>query len=605
LEKSDSYYFTEMDVKWRLYEIEKINNINRINIMKRIISACAKKINESLSNQKFLFGFLAAGFLVIIYNFIFFVARNSVNIPYWDQWGISDVISGHQRLLHILFYYNNEHRIGVGLIVARALAFFSNWDQITEIKFISFLIISSTAIILYLKYLISKKLEIFDIIIPLITLNIFQAENLTWGFQISFVFPLFFLSLWLLSIIKIRSITKRNLSLTFLSLLGSFSSFHGLFLSILTIGYITFDYYKENREDRKIFIATLFANILIFLTYFIGFRQSEQSAKLSFKTIDFIASAINNGFFYPEINFISYLLAVIVIAFSLFLVYRLFKSKPSRSEIVGDILIFFGLLFILSVLRGRSAGGVDQAAASRYVTFAMLIPLGLFFVFSGFKKGKIYNLILFIFIFSNIILFSGKPAEKAADLTANKQKVMDCYFAYMYKAEGNLSSCYKIFPLYPNEDYLDSRVEKVLHYKNPVDFNSLTKMGYYYNIKPKGVAMVSDISDFFENFQNISKNGAFFTSVNNDPYMTTTKSFDDIKGMTWKSNAKGNPKVYFLFENEEYSEKYSINIKPVDGEYIVNLNALRNALNKKIVSVRIDPTDQAEIFSISDFTIYK
>jgi len=149
-------------------------------------------MKQEENSKKIKFVVFSAGFLLILYNFVFFVGRNAVDVPFWDQWSIVEILAKKASLWELFQYQHNEHRIGVGLIIIKFLAIISHWSQILEIKFVSLLMISSSLVILFLKRSISKKIEILDLIIPLLFLNIFQFENIDWGFQISFILPLFF-----------------------------------------------------------------------------------------------------------------------------------------------------------------------------------------------------------------------------------------------------------------------------------------------------------------------------------------------------------------------------------------------------------------------------
>jgi len=81
--------------------------------------------------KKFIF---IAGFLFILYNFTFFVGKNTVDIPFWDQWGLVPILSNKINLWNLFIYQHNEHRIGVGLIIISLLSRLSHWSQVLEIK---------------------------------------------------------------------------------------------------------------------------------------------------------------------------------------------------------------------------------------------------------------------------------------------------------------------------------------------------------------------------------------------------------------------------------------------------------------------------------------
>lgn len=422
-----------------------------------------RKIKREETAKKIKIFVFFAGFLFIFFNFVFFVGKNAINVPFWDQWGVVDILTRKASLWELFRFQHNEHRIGVGLIIIASLAKISHWSQILEIKFISFLIISSSLIILYLKYIFNKKIEILDLFIPLVFLNIFQFENIDWGFQIPFVLPLFFFCLWLAAM-KIKDATKRNVILTVLSLFSAYSSFHGLILPIFTIGYIVFDSIKRKQEKLKNILAFILLNMLTIGSFFINYRkdfQTDIASGISWQNVRYFSLALSNGFFYSLDNpFANYFLALIVLLFLLFGIFKVTtKEKISPNFLIGVILIFFSLAFISIITIGRSAIGTEQALTSRYVTFTMLIPVGLFFIFSEMKKGICVKIILLLFIIYNIFFLSSSTRKYAQAVTIGKQKALECY---TNSSPDDYSNCFKIFKLYPDEEFINSLIPKFL-----------------------------------------------------------------------------------------------------------------------------------------------
>jgi hypothetical protein len=426
----------------------------------KIVSIC-KKIHAVITNKNFILSVFIIGFIAILYNFAFFVGNNAVNIPFWDQWGgVSDTILNKFNLLHILTYQHNEHRIGVGLLIMKLLASISNWNQILEIKFVSFLIISSSLLISYVKYIINKKIGILDIFIPLVILNIFQYENITSGFQITFVLPLFFLSLWIFSL-EIKNTRLRYTTFTTLSLLSSFSCFHGLILPVLTIIISFIECFKFKSINKRLSFYATAANIMVIGLYFIGYTKEFQTTLSlipSWAMIKYFSLAVSNGFFFPKNNALFTIpILLIVLTFFLLGLCKFFRNKHRDNNILmGCLFMLYSLIFISII----SVGRFNVGFGSRYITFAMLLPIGLYFIISSFRYGHYLKIILVIFILSNLVLF--RIADDSNGYTTGKILALDCYKTV---ATTDLSRCYNIFPIYPDEKFLDQRVLEGLQYK--------------------------------------------------------------------------------------------------------------------------------------------
>jgi len=423
-------------------------------------------MKQEENSKKIKFVVFSAGFLLILYNFVFFVGRNAVDVPFWDQWSIVEILAKKASLWELFQYQHNEHRIGVGLIIIKFLAIISHWSQILEIKFVSLLMISSSLVILFLKRSISKKIEILDLIIPLLFLNIFQFENIDWGFQISFILPLFFFCLWL-AVLRIKNTKKRNAAFSTLSLMSAYSSFHGLILPVITIGHIAYDFFRKKSGKIGNLLFFVFLNISIIGSYFINYKRIFQPASfpgVSKKSIEYFSLAVSNGFLYPkEYSLISYFLLIITLFILAIALYEIFiKKKWHMNLVVGASSIAFALAFISIITVGRSSLGAAQALASRYVTFALLIPIGIFFIFSQYKRGVYLKLALIFFLTYNVVFLTSPIRSYTKMVTIGKQEALDCYKT---SPPSKYKKCFRIFALYPDEELISKLIPKVFKIK--------------------------------------------------------------------------------------------------------------------------------------------
>lgn len=565
------------------------------------------KVMQKINNQKIISILFVIIFSIIFYNFIFFIATNIVNIPLSDQWSIANAITNKTNIFQILFYQHNEHKIGTGLLIMKILASYSNWNQILEVKFVSFLILSSLGIISIIKYSFEKKIQITDILLPLIFLNIFQFENITWGFQIAFVLPLFFFCLWI-SALKITNIKFRYFLLSILSLLSAFSSFHGLILPFVTIILLFLDYFKYKLTGRKIFILVTAANIAIICSYFIGFVRNFQTTTSivpSWAIIKYFSLAISNGFFYSINNpFLNIAIALIVLYFLILGISKIFKNKHQKNDvlIIGCALILYSLVFVSIISAGRSSFGTGQALSSRYVTFTMLFPVGLFFIFSSIKNGNFLKIFLLVIILSNSLFFNNKIIKSYSKVSEARKKAFECYKT---ATTSDLDKCYKICALYPNKEYLNQRIVGILQYKKSNKFDKIDEIAATINNVPDGIAEPRKTSELFTDYQNIKIENSDFIALNNDPVILVAVD-DNIKGISWESSVTGNVQAFFTTnETASFSEKNSFEIKPINETYIINLEKIREIMAKKIFKLRIDPTDSIEEFEIKNLQIYK
>lgn len=432
------------------------------------VSHVFQKITAENNFRKMKLAFFIFGFLLLFLNFSFFAGRSAVDIPVQDEWDFTPLMTGNANLSEILFYQHNEHRIGTGLAIMQLMAHFTNWSQINEVKFVLFQILIACLVILAIKKYTAKKLKIPDLFIPFLFFNIFQYENFTSGFQMTFVFPLVFFvfGLWAL---KISDIKIRNAILVSVSLFGAFSSFHGLIIPVIFIFFLLFDYWKfREKRNSGVAFSTIIFELLIIVSYFIGYKRYFDFGKL-FSSLSQIAlysaTALNNGFFLESNRGIIplYLLLIIVFIFLIFGFKKIWKGdKLFDSPLFGVLLISFSLLFILTLAVGRSAAGPEQAVSSRYITFSMLLPLGLYFIFSGTKNGYLLEAVLIMFVVWNYAQGYHNVEKGVITATNQKRSAVECYKKSQKK---DFDSCYKIFKLYPNQERLDLFIPTVIELK--------------------------------------------------------------------------------------------------------------------------------------------
>ena len=411
-----------------------------------------------------------AGFLILFCNLTFFVGRHAINMPFWDEWDITQEVTQENNWFTILTHQHNEHRIGVGLAVAKIAAYFTNWNQFFETKIISFQLLLSCLLILLLIKKIRGKITLLDLIIPLIFFNTFQDGNIIFSFQLTFVFPLVFLCLGLASLL-IKEIPIRNLLIVFFSLLAAFSSFHGLFVPLVFIAFFVLEFIKDRRQSLKIFLPTLLAEIAVIASYFIGYKsQLQTSLTFNFgqRFFDFLATMFSNGFFFTDRNgewfFFSYLVLIITLIFGLIGLWNFFREheKTLSLSIIGSLLIAYALLFNLSITVGRSAFGLGQGITTRYLTFSMLAALGVFLIVSECKKtAGALKFLLLLFLLFNVWAFHLKDEKSIERGSFQRQAAAECYLV----SNKNFDKCFQITPLYPSQERLEMFLPDVLKFK--------------------------------------------------------------------------------------------------------------------------------------------
>jgi hypothetical protein len=116
-----------------------------------------------------------------------FVYRFGVDVPFWDEWELVNLLQRGHPPLADLFAQHNEHRIFFPRLVMFALARLTAWDSRAEMWF-GWGVVLSIGVLLFLEHLkaFGRSLSSAALFIPCawVVFSLRQDENLLWGWQI-------------------------------------------------------------------------------------------------------------------------------------------------------------------------------------------------------------------------------------------------------------------------------------------------------------------------------------------------------------------------------------------------------------------------------------
>lgn len=398
--------------------------------------------------------FVGLTYLILGYRFFSFIIKNSVNIIFMDQWDAVNEVLISKNYLAIFLTQHNEHRIGTGLLLMKLLAYFSHWNNLAETVTIGLIIFLSSIIALLIKKKITKKIEIYDMVIPFIFLNLYQWDNLTWGFQITFTLPILFLFLALYLTTFANSI-KRNIGLLVLVLLSTYSSFHGIFLGGIVGLFFLVNYFLNSKKQTKIqCLIFFFLTATIASSYFIGYHHAGHLDGFRTKTthfqsyLQYINFQINS--FIGNYSFDLYYYLIPLTGLCLFIVnlIKLFKSKFKINYFIIFSLFLFSIAFTLSTAYGRVVVSVFQSQESRYVTLLIPFYLAVYLTLSMLKSNCRNSLIIFTVFF--YIYFSSLNTYLIYQHGLNKKKILnnwkECYLEQEDIKKCNLKYGFSVYP---------------------------------------------------------------------------------------------------------------------------------------------------------------
>lgn len=346
--------------------------------------------HRKFKSEYFIFLTSFSILIILLFSFIY---TYSFRMIFWDQWSIVEPVANQTISFNLWQYQHNEHRIGSGLIIIKFLAQLTGWSNLAETFFQGFmLLIVSIIIINVLLRHFNDGLRIIDISVPLIIFNLNQWSNLTWGFQITFVLPILLIIINLF-LFEVRKNSYYDFIILFISVIASRSSFHGVFVSLISSLMYVFISLKEGRINRH-YLFWSFLNLVVFISYFIGLKTNS-----SVKVVDYIdlikyaISLVNNYTGYHHLSWLSLIAPILII----FILGKYFYENRLSSSIFVTGLTLFSFLFIIFTSIGRYSMGVEQAFSSRYNTAVFPLFIAVYLVLRS-SKRKLFSVVFLFFV---------------------------------------------------------------------------------------------------------------------------------------------------------------------------------------------------------------
>ena len=220
----------------------------------------------------------------------------------------------------------------------------------------------------------------------LILFSFVQFTNALWGFQLAWYVVLLALAITLF-LLDCKVLTPLILiGAIVAATIGSFSSLQGLL--IWPVGLVLLYSRKRSASLWTTWIASALVAVAVYFYHF-QFNSSVSNNSVSFafshplEAAEFFFTAIGNivGVQTPYSpnahNDAVLVFGVVVVTIAVWVIvsFGLRRDESSASPL-GVALVWFGLLFALTVTEGRTLAGWGLSAGIRYATFVLLILVG-------------------------------------------------------------------------------------------------------------------------------------------------------------------------------------------------------------------------------------
>ena len=330
------------------------------------------------------------------------VYRYGVDTPWGDEWDSTRLLVEKMQAGTLgaadFFAFHNEHRIFFPRLLTFALAQLTHWNVRAELLMIWILAcvcsLNLWRVAQVTGWRNSRARHWLLLGTNVLLFSPLQWENLLWGFQIGFFLPLATMTACLWVAPSLRR-PFDFLATMFLCLISTFSIASGFASWFLTAPLLLLWNGKTRARGEKIWwLGWLFIGVTSTYLCFRGYARPAahpsvlEALKHPFRAIQFILAYLGTPFFgtAPDASAVaSVASAALVILFAACLLY-LWRWRRDRTLLAHSLpwvsLAGWALVNAFLTMLGRLGFGIFAATLPRYVSFAIMLPIGLLFLAS-------------------------------------------------------------------------------------------------------------------------------------------------------------------------------------------------------------------------------
>lgn len=313
-----------------------------------------------------------------------FAAAHAVNVPYWDEWEFTEIIAGIEPFTWgWVWAPHNEHRLVWQRLLTYAWGRLTGWNVAVAALFPALLICGGSLFLVRRELVQHEDLpagarRLFVATLALWLFSLRQHQNLTWGF--AFTWALLFLIAIAFSRIWRTFLTegRGGALVAGLLILATLDNAAGLALDLYVIGHALVAALRRRLRARDAVLA-MTAGLLLAAYFFPREGVVRGSAPLALLT-DPLQAAVYGLVYAGSSVALLWPLALLfsVLSLGVFAVALRHRLRADGAKVWADLyderpLLVIGLFMMAMVVSGRAGQGIEQAAASRYVTISLLL----------------------------------------------------------------------------------------------------------------------------------------------------------------------------------------------------------------------------------------
>jgi hypothetical protein len=334
----------------------------------------------------------ACGFAGPVLAYFWFVYSYGVNAIYEDQW--SDVALIRDFYAHgfswsALWAQHNDNRIFFPNLIVLLLAHTTHFDVRVEQVLSAIMLATASALLVWSHKRRSPSVPwLYYCPAVMLLLSFAQYQNTLWGFQFAWYLVLLSLALVVFILDRMTLSAPALAAAIAVAIVGSYSSTQGLL--IWPIGLLLLVYRSRSAKICRVWTA---AAVLTVLFYFFRYDLHVATSVpplprypvfpllfAIFAIGDVLGVLLKPGQHNTWLLLLGGFIGVLAIAS---ICRYAFRRDNSSGTPIGVCLCCFGLGFVALTSSSRARLGYYEAGVSRYVTFDVLIVLGVLFMLLG------------------------------------------------------------------------------------------------------------------------------------------------------------------------------------------------------------------------------
>jgi hypothetical protein len=326
----------------------------------------------------------------------YYIHSFSSALPVNDQWDTASFIlsvkEGHLDLRQ-LFLFHNEHLIAIPRLLFAALTMLFTWDNRAEC-WVTFVFVATTFGLLCRVVLKDRKRGETIGLLALVTAAVFlfsttQWQNWLWGFQLAWPIPVLALTATIPSLYRSRGTLVTGMVIAAATMVAVLSMGSGFMVPLILFVILGARYLRG--RDRRVLLWLALSGCLSGLAIGLFFANKPRGAG----TIHFGMSALQGVAILLANPFLDYsrslpgslsvfllfafVVSVFLIALFIWMSFRGYETNALETPLftTGFAMTAWALLSVFTISLARANSGFEGVAQSRYISYAVLLPVGL------------------------------------------------------------------------------------------------------------------------------------------------------------------------------------------------------------------------------------